>query len=463
MAAVLGATLWLGAATSLAAQQAAAPGDTVRLNLGAAVSRGVTMSEQVQTTRAAREIAEGQVVQARAGALPQVNGVLGYNRALASLFEGLSFGPPPGENEEPGENPFAGLPFGQANTWNATVVVSQPLYAAGRISTGLDIARQVRRATDLEVLEAETEVALQVRQAYFQTVLADEFVAIAREAYNLASAQLTQVELFRQQGTASEFDVLRARVERDNLEPQIVEAQNARRLAELNLKRLTYIPAEQPLVLVTPLDPRLADVDRAALRLAVERRPALQALDAVTAARAGAVRIAQADRLPSVNANANFSFQAFPGEIHPFDTPWRRDWSVGFQVSVPMFDGFRTGGRVQQARAELRQAELQRSQVQQGLVMELEAALGEFDAARAQIEARRATVAQARRALELAELRFRSGLATQLDISSARLMLEQARVNEAQSLFNYLNALARLERVSGGEIPLVAQQLPTEG
>jgi outer membrane protein len=456
--------LLLAAATSLAAGQSVpAPGDTVRLNLAGAVSRGVELNELVRSARASQASAEGQVVQARAGALPQVNGMLSYNRALASLFQGLDFGFPPGDGEEPGENPFAALPFGQANTWMANLTISQPVYAAGRISTALDIARQVRLATALEVDEAETNVAMQVRQAYFQAVLAQEFVAIAREAYSLASAQLAQVELFRQQGTASEFDVLRARVERDNLEPQIVESQNARRLAELNLKRLIHVPADQPVELVTPLAPELAEVDRDALRAALLRRPALRALEAVAQARAGAVRIARADRLPTVGANATFSYQAFPNQLHPFATDWRRDWNVGLQVTVPVFDGFRTSGRVQQARAELTQAELQRELAQRGLEMELEVALGEFDGARAQIQARRATVAQARRALELAELRFRSGLATQLDISSARLMLEQARVNEAQSLFNYMNALARLERVSGGEIPLVAQRLPSEG
>jgi outer membrane protein len=149
--------------------------------------------------------------------------------------------------------------------------------------------------------------------------------------------------------------------------------------------------------------------------------------------------------------------------VAPFDTEWRRDWSVAVQMSVPLFNGFRTRGEVQQAQVELTLARLQREQVREGFEMEMEAALGEFDAARAQIEARAATVAQARRALELAELRFRSGLATQLEISSARLLLEQARVHEAQALYNYVTALARLERASGGEIPLVQPRLPAPG
>jgi outer membrane protein len=439
--------------------------DTVRLSLGDAVARGVELNEEVRGARAQRQIAEGQVIEARAGALPQVTANLGYNRTLASIFDDISFDFGNGENGENGddESPFGALPFGRPNVWTASLQITQPLYSGGRVGTAMRIARQVRRVADLQVEEAETEIALQVRTAYLQAVLADEFVAISREAYDLAAAQLAQVELFRQQGTASEYDVLRARVERDNLEPAIIEATNARRLAELNLKRLINIPADQPVSLVTELDPRIADVDRAALYDALERRAALRALDAAVAAREDAVRIARADRLPTLGAAANFGYQAFPEQVTPFDTPWRRDWTVGMQLTLPVFDGFRTSGRVQQARGELEQTRLQRDRTRQGIELELEAALGEFDASRAQIEARRATVAEARRTLELAELRYRSGLATQLDISSARLLLEQARVNEAQALYNYMNALARLERVTGGEIPLVTPRLPTGG
>jgi outer membrane protein len=451
------AILLLGGAGSLSAQEPA-----VRLTVEEAVRRAMATSEEVQLAQAQQALAESQVVQARAGAFPQVNASLVYNRTLASIFQGISFPMPGGEGEPGGENPFAALPFGQPNTWIAALQLSQPLYSGGRVGIALEIAREVRRAAALEVEEAEANIALQVRNAYFQGVLAEQLVSISREAYQLADAQLTQVELFRRQGTASEFDLLRARVERDNLEPGIVEAENARRLAELNLKRLVNLPAGLPLVLATPLQPALGGVDRAAMRAALERRPALRALDAVVAARQNGVRIARSAYLPTVGANANFAYQAFPGQVLPFDADWRRDWAVGFQVSIPVFDGFRTRGQIQQARAELTQVELQREQVRQGFELELETALGEFDAALAQIEARRATVVQARRALELAELRFRTGLSTQLEVSNARLLLEQARVNEAQALFNYINAMARIERSSGGEVPVLDARLPGE-
>jgi outer membrane protein len=427
------------------------------LSLEAAVARAVATAEEVELARTQRASAEAQIQQVRAGVLPQLSASVNYTRTLASLFQNIRFPMP--DDDGNGENPFAALPFGRPNTWNATLQVSQILYAAGRVRTALGIAENLREATTLEIAEAESDIALQVRRAYFQLGLADEFVAISSEAYDLASAQLKQVELFRQQGTVSDFDVLRARVERDNLEPPITDARNARRLAELELKRLVNIPASQPIVVTTRLEPAVEDVDRAALRDALERRAGLRALDQVIAAREGAVRIAQAAKKPSVDFRGLFSFQAFPSAPLPPIHDWRRDWSVSVNLSLPILDGGRAAGETLQAETELRQVRLQRALLREALELELEAALAEFEAARAQIQARRATVEQARRATELAELRFRSGLATQLETSDARLLLRQAQLNVTQALSAYLTTLARLERASGGELPLISSRL----
>lgn len=460
-----GALVLLALALAYPVQAQAPSGqDTLRLSLHEAVATALAAGEEVQVARARRQVTEGQVIQARSGAYPQLSGGFGYTRTLASLFSGLDLsGFGDDENgDDNGENPFANLPFGRPNIWGANLNLSQPLYSGGRVSTGLRVARLAREAADLDILEAEADVTHQVRTAYFQAVFAGELVRIAEEAHALAAAQLRQVELFRAQGVASEFDLLRARVERDNIEPTIVEARNARRLAELNLKRLLNLPASRPVALTTRLAAELGEIDREALRRGATGRPALRALDAVVEAREGAAHYARTERLPSVSLNGAFAWQAFPEPVQPFNTPWRRDWTVAVQASVPIFNGFRTRGAIQEAEGELRTAELQRDQAREGIALELEAALGDFDAARAQIAARRGTVLEARRALELAELRFANGLATQLEVSSTRLLLEQARVNEAQALHAYVTALSQLERVSGGAVPLLASLLPDQ-
>jgi len=428
-------------------------GHPVRLSVGEAVERAQAEDESVRLARAQQDLADAQIVQARADALPDLSATVGYNRTLASIFDGISLGPPP-EGED-----GAALPFGQANAWTAALSVSQPIYSGGRVGAALGVARRVEAAARLGIEEAELTVAYETRAAYFQALLATELVAITRESHAVAEAHLAEVRLRRAQGTVSDFEELQASVERDNLEPAVIEAAQARRLAELNLKRLVHLDADTPIELTTPLAVELSDVDRATLRAAALERPSLRALDEVVGAREGARSIAAAARLPSVSAFANFGYQSFPSSFTPIDATWRRDWTLGFQVSIPLFDGLRTRGAIDQAEVEVRQAELQRSRARSGASLDVESALAQLDGALARSRARRSTVEQARRALELAELRFSSGMATQLDVSNSRLLLEQARVNEVQALHDYINALARLEQVTGGAIPLLADLL----
>lgn len=445
-------------ASPLEGQEAGLVTEPLPLTAEEAVERAVSLSEEVRTAEAEWGVTASQVTQARSAWLPQISAALSYDRALASIFDGLDASIP-GDDDEG----LTALPFGRPNTWSGALQISQPVYTGGRVSANVNRARSTEAAAELRIEEARADIALQVREAYFQAVLSREMVRIAQESYELADAQLKQVELFREQGTASEFDVLSAQVERDNLQPGIVQAQTSERVAELNLKRLTNIPADQPIELVTPLEPEIADVDRAALREALARRPELRALDETIEARESGVRLKRAERLPEVGLAGTFSYQAFPEDISPFGTDWRRDWSVGVQASIPVFTGFRNRGEIHQAEAELELAELEWEETRQSLELELNSALGDFDAASAQVEARRATVGEAERAVELAELRFANGLATQLELSNVRLQLQEARTNEAQALFDYVDALARLERLSGGQIPLVGPRLPMSG
>ena len=440
-----------------------------RLSLADAERRALERGEEVALIREQIGQAEDEITQVRAGAFPEVSANLAYTRSIRSIFDGLAFGGEPANGEggaggsggaEGDDNPFANLPFGRPNTWVAGLRVTQPLYAAGRVSIGLDIADKVREALRLELAETEAEVRLQVREAYFQAVFAGLLVEISEEAYALANDQLRRVEGFREQGVAAELDVLTARVERDNLEPQRVEARSAARLALLNLLRIVQLPPESEVELITPLEAELSDVDRDALREALEGRALLQAARTGVRIEEDQVRLARSGYRPTVGAFLDLGWQAFPATVFPTEGGgWREDWNAGVQVSIPIFNGFRTRSQIGSAQSGVRQAELRFSQLAEGLRLELEAGLSDLEAALSQVDARRGTVEEARRLVELAELRFSAGSGTALELSNTRLLLRQARLNEAEALLRYVGALARLERASGGSLPLVRDRI----
>ena len=481
LAAALAAAPAALAAQEPAVSAAAARGDTVPLSLQAAVSRALGESEEVRLARSQVQLAETQVREARAGVFPQVSANVGYTRTFASSFSGgggftlpdsLRFSP---DSTAPLEErvryleenaPLAGLgglgslfgdlPFGQANAYQATLSGSQLLYSGGRTGAALAIAREYRQVAQLGLQEQTAEIELQVRTAYVNALLAQELAASAQQALEQAEAFLQQERLRLFAGRASELEVLRAEVSRDNLRPQLVQAQNAAELSLLNLKRLVDIPLDAPVALTTPLDvPSAEALARPVLAAeAVSRRAAVaQAERQVTIAEQN-IRIARGAFLPSVSLSMNYGRLLYPSSPTDLSGDWRTDWTAGLNVSIPLLSGGQRAAQLQRARVQAEQARLQLSQLREGVQVQYEQAAGERERARTAIAARQTTVQAAQRVYDLTVLRYNQGLATQLEVSQARLELLQARTNLAQAVADFLNADAGVLRAVGGSTAL---------
>lgn len=472
----MGRAGWMmGAALALAAPGGAwGQADTVELSLPEAVSRALGESQEVRLARAQVEIAEARVRETRAGALPQVNASLAYTRTFASAFEGSGgFELPDSLRFDPDTTaslaerirylerraPLAGLagigqlfsdlPFAQENVYAAQLTGSQLLYSGGRTGAALRISRDFREAARLMLTEEEAEIELRVRTAYYRALLARELEEIALAALEQAEAFLAQERLRLSAGRASELEVLRAEVSRDNLRPQVVEAQNLAQLALLDLKRLVDLPLGAPVRLTTPLEAPEAAPGPALAAEATAGRAAVAAAERQVAMREEGIRIARGAFLPSVNLQMNYGRQLFPTGALRFDGDWRTDWTATVAVQVPIFSGGQRLAELQTARIEAERARLQLAQLREGVQLEFEQAAGERERARAAIAARRTTVAAAERVHELTELRYRQGLSTQLEVSQARLELLQARTNLARAEADFLIADAALNRAAG--------------
>ena len=470
--------------------------DSVAITLGDAIGRAVGQSQEVRLARAQVDLARAQVTAARSAALPQVNGGLNYTRTFASQFQGGGFTIPDSLQFRPDSTAsieqrlryieqnaglaglaglgalFGNLPFGQPNTWSATLTGTQPLFAGGRVGAGLRIAARYREAAELGLQEQLGDIELRVRTAYFQALLAQELERIAQVSVAQADSFLAQERLRNQAGTASDLDVLRAEVSAENLRPQLVQARNAASLATLDLKRLIDIPLDRPVVLTTPLtvpsaqelaDPRLDTprllAQRAAVRIA-ERQVAI---------REEQVRIARAGYLPSIDLSGSYAKIAFPPGVFDFKgVDWRTDATATIALRVPLFNGFRTSADVQEALVNLSSERLRLAQLHENVELQYAQAIGEQRRAAAEITARERTVQQAQRVYDLTVLRYDQGLATQLEVNDARLQALQARTNLAQSISSFHLAAAGVSRSLGmqqvspvGGTPLQPVPAPT--
>jgi outer membrane protein TolC len=190
-----------------------------------------------------------------------------------------------------------------------------------------------------------------------------------------------------------------------------------------------------------PLGQGLALVDAPA-DVTTRDRTAVSEAAATVRLRESSLQLAEAQKKPSVSLNSTYTRLGYPTTGVPtFD---RSNWSVGASVNLPILTGGRQRGDEQVAKAELEQAKLQLRQTQELAALDMRSAWAELLAARAAWEASTGTVQQAARAHEIADVRFRAGVSTQLELSDARLQLQQAEANRSLAARDLQVARARL-------------------
>jgi outer membrane protein TolC len=476
---LLGALVF--AAVPIEAQRAAVPPPALStlqvldtparaLTLDEVIDLAESRSEQIAIAQfgVARAVAGEQ--RARSELLPQVSGGASYDRTLKSEFAGLFSGDAGGSGDGGFGADFSELPFGQPNTFRLNLAFSQAIYAGGRISAQRELAGVGRTVADSSVRSARAQLVLDATQAFYDAALADRLVAIAEATLQQAEATLAQVELAYKAGRSPEFEALRARVARDNQRPNVIRAKASRTIAYLRLKQLLEIPAAQPVAVAADLDdsaldapsrfaPQLAAVTAVpAAQTAAGRIPVQQAVSAVQA-REAAFRITRSQRRPYVSINSALGEVAYAG-LPGFDD-WRTNWTVGASVQIPLFTGGRLKAEEISAGADVGEARARQKLALELAEAETEAALALLDAAVATWQASAGTVEQAARAYDIADLRYREGISTQLELLDARLVLQSAQVNRAQAARDVQVARVRVSLLP--DLPLTNAAIDAAG
>ena len=437
------------------------PQDTLRLSLPDAVTLALRDADEVKRAYADVAITEAQVTTSRASALPQLRLVGTYTHVFANARARA-----------------VNQVFNQPNTYNVNANLSQTLFQGGREFASWRAAKRVREASRLTAGETRAEVAVGVLRAYLAASLAERFEHIRTENLVLASQRVEQSQQLFTAGRVARYDVLRSRVERANLEPLVIQAQNDREIALLDLRRLLNLPPQAPIRLTTTIDSTSVPLILAAAAQGEadgSDRASVRAAELTVRARRDAISVARADWLPTISVFFQSGVQAFPqsgfppgrGETAPRFCPagapadracqnggWFGDRTMGVNFSWPLFDGLRAKGAMDLAQAQLAVAELALAQEREAVSLEIARARAELTRSRAVFAARRQTVTEADETFRLASLRYSRGIGTSLEVSDSQLQLLISQTDEAQSAVDLYLAAAELARALGRPIPL---------
>ncbi len=428
----LSALVLLAAATSARAQDTTI---TRPITLGDAARIAAKQNASAIQARYRTEQATARITQSRAELLPSVSG---YAEENGRSFNTATFGIP-----FPGFDP-RGQVIGPVNMFDARARASETFLDFGALAR-VKSARTTARAFGATAAN-EAEISAQnAANAYLRAQRADAQLG-ARQADSVLADSLLGISREElRAGVGVALDVTRAQSQFASTIAQLIVARNERDRSRLDLLRALGQPLSANVSLadsLNRLELRDTTIDEtAAIDQAMRTRPDLRAADEQIRAAEEQVRSIRAERLPSLSAFGDY------GAIGNQKLLATYDWGV--QLSIPIFDGLRREGRIEEAKAMASEIDVRRRDLRQQAAIEVRGALLDLTSARQEADAVREALRLAQQEVAQAQERFRAGVAGNADVITASLALNTARTQAVDALASYQGAKVALARAVG--------------
>lgn len=442
--AVGGAVLLLTIAQSLPMPAQTAGGPMV-ITLDKALSLALQQNRDVQIADQDRLKADAQVSEARAGAFPQININAGYTRNIKNTVLFV----PPNSLINPTDETKT-FEMGSANAYQAGATLSQPLFN-WRVNVAMDIANTYVDYVDKAYQATQEDVVQQTKKAFYGALLMRELVQANREGLDVVRANLENVRAQFKNGTAAEFDLLRAEVQVANTEPLFIAAENSLQLAKNSLKNILAIPLDQEIdvqgdLTYEEIQPEVLELRRSQ---AIATNPMIAQLALQESLLEKNISIERAAHYPTLNLTGSYQWQSQDNTFQFKNYLWANSLNFGLQFSVPLFDGFRTNARTDQAIIDHRKVTTARQKAEEGLRLRIQSLELRMTEAKKRIAGQEQSLGQAQKAVRIAQTRVTSGVGTQLELMDTQVAMTRTQTNYAQAIYDYLVARAEWENAVG--------------
>ncbi len=358
-----------------------------------------------------------------------------------------SFQMPVGMNPVTGQIIYAPVTFniktGFDYLYDFKLSVSQPLYTSGKIGLGVKQAKVSYKAAEEELRRAKNELVFNTKRAYYGLMLTKKMVAIVEEAVKVTDEHYKTMQAMYDDGKISKYDLSRVKVQLTNTQVGLIRAKNGDRMAREAVE----------IMLKTSLDSYELDTEfpyntesvnaEDIFAAAIKTRPELKQLGLQEEVMDILVKLTNASTLPNLALSASADYKM------PYYTEekWDTAWNTSLVFNWPL--NFYTGAKVKQMKTNVETMKLTRTQVEDGIRLEIKKAVLDLNEAKERIDVQKENVDLAKENLRIAEQRYKEGYMSYVDVRDVQLALTQSEVNYYQALFDYNIAQSALEKAMG--------------
>ena len=337
-------------------------------------------------------------------------------------------------------------------TYGLQAVVAQPITSLWAVAEGYRAMSLGEDAARYEREGVRGDVADKVAEAYFQSLTAEQYAAIAETAVSTIQAHVERARVLERGEVINHQPVLEAEVRLAEAESQLIQAREGVDLSRRNLAFVVGLSPDEQVVPMPVNEAELPATEGDAARaesVALEERPELGAARARAEQAEAGVRAAWAAMLPEVNVIA--------GAVYSKGSQFQRESSyfVGAKAAWNVWEWGSTYYGIEEAEARARQAASGKAQLQEGVRLQVRKAQSDLRTAKRQLEVARRAVGQAEENLRMVQKRFEQNASGNTDVLDAVIMLEHARVNETNALHAAFRAAYAVRRALGKPQPSV--------
>jgi outer membrane protein TolC len=426
--------------------QGKATSEIIDLSISDALDRGLKYNLGLYLSDRATDESRAARLHALSDLMPVVNGGFTEEAERINLKAfGFDF---PGFPSSVG--PFGLSELQASGTWN-------PLNF--NLINKVHAASQNAKAAKFSYRDARDTVVLAVGANYLLTI-ANESRVTAAEAELKAAEALYQLAVDQQNaGLAPQIDTLRARVQLQAQQSQLIQAQNDLEKQRIALARVIGLPVQQKFRLVNrvPYHP-LPEADLVnAFERGLQTRSDYQAALASLRAAQYSREAAWQQRLPSVGFNADYGVLGFnPSSMAP-------NWTAAATLNIPIFLGGKVEADVEQSAAVVKERQAQVDNLRASIEQDIEDAILDITAAAKQVEVAKTGLEYAQQALEQSQDRFSAGVTNNVEVIQAQQQLASANEQYIDSLYAHNIAKVLLARAIGNAEEVVKQYLTEPG
>lgn len=328
--------------------------------------------------------------------------------------------------------------IGPFNYFDLRASLSQDVFN-WRSLENLRAASEQLKAAQFNVKDARELVVLAVGNSYLRSIAAAARVETAEAQVKAAQALYDKASDQQKAGLSPAIDALRAQVELQSRQQQLILARNDLAKSNLSIARIIGLPPGQRFVLTekAPYQALTPLPIEAYLQHAYQQRADYLGAMAQVRSAELARKAAEAGRYPTVGVDANY------GDIGVTPAHSNGTWQVIGGVNIPIFAGNRVHADLLEADAQLKQARSQLGDLRGKIDYDVRAALLDLNAADEEVQVARSSVELADQTLTQSQDRFAAGVADNLEVVQAQESVAAAHEAYIQSL--YAHNLAKVE------------------